>query len=447
MMKLYLFLIMLMISSLMIKNLYMYMYMFIMLMIMMLLFIILNNLNNQFMSIYNWLGMDLMSYVLIILSIFIISLMYMISNKILNNKMFNLLMMMLLLSLMLSFNSMNYFMFYLFFEISLIPTFLLITMFGYQPERLNAGMYMMLYTLFASLPLLLIIFMLFYKYNSIMMFMLFNLIYNINLINSFIFYFFMLFAFLVKLPMFMYHMWLPKAHVEAPVSGSMILAGVMLKLGGYGLIRSMSMMMKYSVKYNWMLIILNLMGMILLSMLCLRQIDLKVLVAYSSVVHMSMMLSSMMLMLTFSKYSSIIMMLGHGFCSPAMFMLVNFFYERTCSRNLLINKGLINLFPSMMFMWFMFCIMNMGVPLSLNFISELFIMFSLLSFSKNLILFLIISMLLSAMYSMYLFISINHGQMNLLMKNLFNNKMLEFHSLIILLIPLNFFFLKMDFMI
>jgi NADH-ubiquinone oxidoreductase chain 4 len=137
----------------------------------------------------------------------------------------------ILLFLVLSFISSKLINFYIFFEASLIPIFLLIIGWGYQPERLQAGIYILFYTLFASLPLILVILII--KNEIEYFYDRFNFD-SINYLNNLILAIIIL-AFLVKLPIFFFHLWLPKAHVEAPVAGSMILAGVLLKLGGYGL--------------------------------------------------------------------------------------------------------------------------------------------------------------------------------------------------------------------
>ena len=150
------------------------------------------------------------------------------------------------LRLMFSFSTNNIIMFYFFFEWSLIPIFFIILGWGYQIERIKSRFYLLIYTLFASLPLLIFIIILINLYNSLSI----NFIcLNSLLINYNIYIIIMIISFLVKFPIFFFHQWLPKAHVEAPVGGSIILAGVLLKLGGYGLIRIL-IFLNYRTSYR-----------------------------------------------------------------------------------------------------------------------------------------------------------------------------------------------------
>nr|QVT11028.1 NADH dehydrogenase subunit 4 [Muscidifurax sinesensilla] len=401
------------------------------------------NYSMNWMQIYSWMGVDSVSYSLTLLTLWIISMMFLISMDMNNKKIYSMILLILLLSLMVSFMSMNYFMFYLFFEISLLPTMLLIMGWGYQPERINASMFMLMYTMFASLPLLIIMFYLYNINKSMNYLIILNKNLNFEFLES-LMYLYMILAFLIKLPMFLFHMWLPKAHVEAPITGSMILAGIMLKLGGYGIMRSMMMMVKYSKLFNYFLMIISLIGMIILSLVCLRQFDMKLIVAYSSVVHMGMMLFGILSIMYFGFMGGLIMMVAHGLCSSALFILVNLLYERTKSRNMYINKGMIILLPTLSMWWFMFCACNMSSPISLNLLSEMMIIIISLNWSINIMILLCLGMYFSAMYSLYLFSYSQHGSMNNLFIKFNNNNLNDYMILLLHWIPLNFMILKLD---
>ena len=129
----------------------------------------------------------------------------------------------------------------------------------------------------------------------------------------------------------------------------MILAGVLLKLGGYGIYRSIIIILKRRIKINYYFISVSLLGIIYLRLVCLRQVDIKMLVAYSSVVHMAIILIGIITITIWGSLRGLLIIIGHGLCSSAIFVLVNYFYERSHSRNLLINKGLFFILPSICF--------------------------------------------------------------------------------------------------
>nr|YP_010737136.1 NADH dehydrogenase subunit 4 [Botyodes diniasalis]WEP25225.1 NADH dehydrogenase subunit 4 [Botyodes diniasalis] len=387
---------------------------------------------------------DILSYGLILLSIWICILMIMASENLYKQKyyvnffLFNLIF--LLIMLYLTFSVMNLFMFYLFFEGSLIPTLMLIVGWGYQPERIQAGMYLLFYTLIVSLPLLLGIFYIFNEMNYIMIYFLKFFNFEVYLL-----YFSMIMAFLVKMPMYFVHLWLPKAHVEAPVSGSMILAGIMLKLGGYGLIRVMILLQELGLKYNIIWISISLVGGFYISLKCFCQVDIKSLIAYSSVAHMSMVIGGIMTMNYWGFIGSYILMIGHGLCSSSMFCLANINYERLHSRSLYINKGMMNFMPSMSLWWFLIMSSNMAAPPSLNLMGEISLINSLLSWSWISMLMLMLISFFSAGYSLYLYSYVQHGKYYSGIYSFYTGLSREYLLLMLHWLPLNILVLKIDY--
>nr|DAC76930.1 TPA_asm: NADH dehydrogenase subunit 4 [Tetraponera aethiops] len=352
---------------------------------------------------YGFLGIDSISYPLILLTLLILSLMLMTLTQVDKLKVFMFIIMLLIL--LLFFMSMNLILMYFFFELSLIPTYFLIIYWGSNPERLSASFYLMVYMLLISIPLLFYIMYMSIELGSMEIN---NLIMIIEFSYGWWDYIMITGAFLVKLPIYTFHIWLPKAHVEAPVYGSMILAAVLLKLGGFGLYR-IFMTIKFSVDFNYLVMSVALVGSLLVSLLSMLQVDMKSLVAYSSVVHMNLMLVGLLTLTKFGLMSSLLVMVSHGICSSGLFFMVNNYYERTSSRLLILNKGMISYMPMSTLWWFLLCSSNFSFPLSLNFFGEISLLMSIVSWNYKLMFLLMIICFFSSAYSLYLFSYVQHG--------------------------------------
>nr|DBA43489.1 TPA_asm: ND4 [Bombus cullumanus] len=339
----------------------------------------------------------------------------------------------LMILMLLNFMTLNLLMFYFFYESSLLLIFYMIMKWGYSEDRILAAFYLMFYTLLFSLPMLFFIFKLL-ELNGSMFFFLLELI-NIEFDKfSFIY---LLMSFLVKIPMYMFHGWLIKAHVEASFFSSMILASIMLKLGSYGMLRLILLFKMMFLDLLFYLIMINLLGMMILSLICLFQFDMKLIIAMSSVIHMGIMILGMLMESKVGMFGSLLMMISHGLVSSGLFYLVNMIYSQTNSRVMFINKGMINFMPSISMFWFMMCIYNSGAPISLNMVSEIFLLISLVSWYKFLFMILIFYCLFSFVYSIYLFSFIQYGKIFDLMENLSSMKLLNYLTLILHLLPLN----------
>lgn len=397
----------------------------------------LNNLNIWLNLYYFW-GMDFYSLGLIILRLWILSLILMNRGKIIFNSggsiLYIYIIIFLGIILFLCFVRINLIIFYFFFEIRLIPVFLLIIGWGGYVERLQAGFYIILYTLFGSIPLFLIILILFNIENSLMIDLL-----NLTEFRFFI-YLSLILAFLVKIPIYILHLWLPKAHVEAPVTGSIILAGVILKLGRYGLMRVILIIIDLCLRFNKFFIIFRIIGGLIRRLLCLCQVDIKILVAYSSVVHIRLLISGIITIFSWGFNGGYFMIIAHGLCSSGIFCLVNINYERFHSRRIYLNKGLINLFPSLRFIWFLIISSNLSFPPSLNLFREILLFNRLVIWDKRLIFILGLISFFRASYSLFLYSFTQHGKLNSLIYSVNIISIIEFMLLLLHWIPLNLFF-------
>nr|AIA61041.1 NADH dehydrogenase subunit 4 [Pampus argenteus] len=312
--------------------------------------------------------------------------------------------------LILAFSATEIIMFYIMFEATLIPTLILITRWGNQAERLNAGTYFLFYTLAGSLPLLVALLLL---QNNTGTLSLLTLQYSTPLqLNSYadkMWWAGCLLAFLVKMPLYGMHLWLPKAHVEAPIAGSMVLAAVLLKLGGYGMMRIMVMLEPLTKELSYPFIILALWGVIMTGSICLRQTDLKSLIAYSSVSHMGLVAGGILIQTPWGFTGALILMIAHGLTSSALFCLANTNYERTHSRTMVLARGLQMILPLMTAWWFIASLANLALPPFPNLMGELMIITSMFNWSYWTLALTGLGTLITAAYSLYMFLMTQRG--------------------------------------
>nr|YP_010350302.1 NADH dehydrogenase subunit 4 [Nemipterus randalli]UOK09720.1 NADH dehydrogenase subunit 4 [Nemipterus randalli] len=314
------------------------------------------------------------------------------------------------LAIIMAFAVTDMVMFYIMSEATLIPTLIAITRWGSQWQRLNAGAYFLFFTLAASLPLLIGILYLCKIAGSASFIMIPYIgLTHVSSIAQLMWWLGCVVAFMVKMPLYGMHLWLPKAHVEAPIAGSMVLAAVLLKLGGYGLMRVSPVLAPLTMKACYPFMVMALWGVIMTGSICLRQTDLKSLIAYSSVSHMGLVAAGILTQTDWGFTGALVLMIAHGLTSSALFCLANTNYERTHSRTMLLVRGMQMVLPLMTIWWFIASLANLALPPLPNLMGELMIITSLFSWSWWTIIITGAGTLITVGYSLYMFLMTQRG--------------------------------------
>jgi NADH-ubiquinone oxidoreductase chain 4 len=325
-----------------------------------------------------------------------------------NTKSYLIIILLLEILLLAVFLVLDILLFYIFFESILPPLFLLIGLYG-SSNKVRASFYLFLYTLLGSLFLLLSILAM----SSIMGTTDFDSLYktNFNYVSQLFLFYGIFIAFAVKTPIIFLNTWLLKAHVESPLGGSIILAGIVLKLSLYGILRLiLPLLPKASIDYTYIIYLIGVITIIYASFSTLRTIDVKELIAYSSVSHAAVYLLGVFSNTIQGIEGGIILGLAHGFVSSGLFICVGgILYDRSHTRLITFYRGVSQIMPLFSILFFILCLGNCGVPLTLNFLGEFMSLYGTFERLPLLGLFASSSIIFSAAYTIFMFNRITFG--------------------------------------
>lgn len=354
-------------------------------------------------------GFDILSLNLILLSIFLLIICFLCFWHLKYKSIFYFYLLSFSLWILINvFSSLDFFYFFIFFELIILPTFFLIGIWGSRSRKIAASYQLFLYTLFGSIFVFICIFdILLSKGNLSFDFFFSNFFFEKR---QYIIWILLFLGFAVKIPIVPLHLWLPEAHVEAPTPGSVILAGLLLKLGSYAVLRFLLGSFSY-VCYDiiFFILIIALFSLTHSSIVALCQIDIKKIIAYSSIAHMNYSLIGLFSHNIMGIAGAYLMIYSHAITSSALFLGIGVLYDRYKTRLIFYYGGLVSLMPIFSIFYFIFILSNFGFPGTFNFTGEFLLTYGAISFSFIITILTTFSLILSLMYSLFLYNRIFFG--------------------------------------